>query len=99
SVAETGTGAMEGLDVRCIGAFRVAMTNDSEAILLWALPSWDAWARYEQAWDGAGLAAWRARLIAMNADVRRTLLVDAPLSPMRIGRQPQVEDRRPLDDV
>lgn len=99
AVAESGTSAMEGLDVRCIGAFRVAMTNDSEAIVLWALPTWETWARYEQAWDGAGLAAWRARLVAMNADVRRTLLVDAPLSPMRTGRQPQVEDRRPLDEI
>ena len=25
--------------------------------------------------------------------------VDAPLSPMRTGRQPQVEDRRPLDTL
>ena len=99
AVAETGTSAMEGLDVDCIGAFRVAMTNDSEAIVLWAFPSWETWARYEQAWDGAGLAAWRARLVAMNADVRRTLLVDAPLSPMRIGRQPEISDRRPLDEI
>src|SRR5436190_13411071 len=83
AVAESGTSAMEALDVHCIGAFRVAMTNDSEAIVLWALPSWETWARYEQAWDGAGLATWRARLVAMNADVRRTLLVEAPLSPMR----------------
>ncbi len=35
----------------------------------------------------------------LNADVQRTLLVDAPLSPMRTGRQPQVEDRRPLDEL
>ena len=30
---------------------------------------------------------------------RRILLVDAPLSPLRIGRQPAVEDRRPLDEI
>jgi hypothetical protein len=63
------------------------------------LPSWEAWGEFEQAWDGAQLSAWRARLVAMNADVRRTLLVDSPLSPMRAGRQPQVEDRRPLEDL
>jgi hypothetical protein len=35
-------------------------------------------------------------LIALGTDVQRTLMVDAPLSPMRIGRQPAVEDRLPL---
>ena len=30
---------------------------------------------------------------------QRTALVDAELSPMRIGRQPAVSDRRPLDQV
>jgi hypothetical protein len=99
ALGEAGVPAVEALGPRCVGAFRVAMTNDSEAIVLWAFPSWDAWAQFEQTWDGAGLAPWRARLTAMSADVRRTLMVDAPLSPMRTGRQPQVEDRRPLDDI
>jgi hypothetical protein len=99
AVGDTGVPAMEALDARCIGAFRVAMTNDAEAIVIWALPSFAAWARFEQAWDGSELAPWRARLTAMNADIRRTLLVDAPLAPLRTGRQPQVEDRRPLDEL
>jgi hypothetical protein len=34
----------------------------------------------------------------MGVHTERTLLVDAPLSPLRTGRQPQVEDRRPLDE-
>jgi hypothetical protein len=29
----------------------------------------------------------------MNADVQRILMVDAPLSPMKIGRQPEIADR------
>ncbi|HYL52221.1 MAG TPA: NIPSNAP family containing protein [Acidimicrobiia bacterium] len=99
ALGEAGRPAVEALGARCVGAFRVAMTNDSEAIVLWAFPSWEAWANFEQAWDGAALAPWRARLTAMGADVRRTLLVDAPLSPMRAGRQPQVEDRRPLEEI
>ena len=75
------------------------MANDSEAVVLWAFPTWPTWADYEQAWDGAGLSAWRARLVAMGADVKRTLLVDAPLGPMRTGRQPEVGDRRPLSEL
>ena len=59
---------------RCVGAYRVAMNNDSEAIVIWALPSWEAWGHFEQAWDGSQLAAWRARLVTLNADVRRTLI-------------------------
>jgi hypothetical protein len=27
------------------------------------------------------------------------LLVDSALNPLRTGRQPQIEDRRPLSDV
>jgi hypothetical protein len=75
------------------------MTNDHEAIVIWAMPDWQAWIEYERAWDGDALATWRARLVALGADVRRTLMVDAPLSPMRIGRQPEVSDRRPLDKI
>ena len=48
-----------------------------------------------KAWAGDSMSAWRARLIAMGVDVQRTLLVDAPLAPMRIGRQPAGEDRVP----
>jgi hypothetical protein len=99
ALTEVGVPALEPFDLRCAGAFRVAMRNDTEAIVLWALPSWEAWGRFEQAWDGSELAGWRARLLALNAEVERTLMVDAPLSPMRIGRQPEVADRRPLDEL
>ena len=99
ALAEVGVPALEPFELRCVGAFRVAMRNDTEAIVIWALPSWPAWGRFEQAWDGSALAGWRARLLALNADVERTLIVDAPLSPMRIGRQPQVDDRRPLEEL
>ena len=99
ALTDAGVPAMDALGMRCIGGLRVAMNNDSEAVVLWALPSWDAWARFEQAWDGSELAPWRARLTALGADVRRTLMVDAPLGPLRTGRQPRVEDRRPLDEL
>jgi hypothetical protein len=31
--------------------------------------------------------------------VRRSLMCDAPLSPLRIGRQPLESDRKNLEDV
>jgi hypothetical protein len=97
ALREIGVPAVEALGLRAIGAFRVAMTNDSEAVVLWAIPDWETWARFEEAWDDGALGAWRSHLVGHGADVRRTLLCDAPLSPLRIGRQPSVEDREPLD--
>jgi hypothetical protein len=96
--------ALEAFDLDLVGAFRVAMVNDAEAILIWAIPDWATWARVEQAWLGQGddahlLAGWRATALGLGAGWRRTLLVDAPLAPLRIGRQPEVGDRRPLDEV
>jgi hypothetical protein len=80
------------------------MVNDSEAVVVWAIPDWETWARVEQAWLGLGdgadhLAAWRATTVKLGADWRRSLLVDAPLAPLRLGRQPAVTDRRPLDEI
>lgn len=83
-----------------VGAFRVAMVNESECVVIWALPSWEEWGVYEQAWlPGGALSAWRDRLAELGADWKRTALVDAPLSPLRAGRQPQIEDRRPLSEI
>jgi hypothetical protein len=119
---DVGLEAVESLGVELIGAFRVAMVNDAEVILIWAIPTWARWAELEQAWldvpassfavdeddeweedlvdrPGAALDEWRAILVEMGADVRRTVLVDAPLAPLRTGRQPQVEDRLPLDEI
>ncbi len=96
--------AHEALGLDLVGAFRVAMVNDSEAVVIWAIPDWDTWAEVEQAWlaaeAGTGpLAAWRAATVALGAGWRRSLLVDAPLAPLRIGRQPEAGDRRPLDEI
>jgi hypothetical protein len=70
------------------GAFTTAMTNDHEALLLWAIPTWQQWADAEQ--DNE-LAKWRRSL--NPATWQRVLLVDAPLCPFRIGRQPARSDR------
>ncbi len=102
ALASVGRATVEALGATLVGAFRVAMVGDREVILLWALPSWDVWAQLEQAdlagADGA-LAPWRAALLDAGAKVHRTVLVEAPLSPMRLGRQPEVGDRRPLDEL
>ena len=92
---ESGRAANERAGAVPVGAFRVALVNGYEAIVISAFESWDAWGDYEQAWEGgsAALAEWRATLQRLDARVQRTLLVDAPLSPLRTGRQPQESDR------
>ena len=101
AVREVAVPAHRELGAELIGAFRVTGVNDSEAVVIWALPGWPAWAALEQAWlaDGGPLDAWRRRTRELGADWRRWAMVDAPLSPLRIGRQPDVSDRVPLEEV
>jgi hypothetical protein len=97
---DVGVNAMRELGAENVGAFRVAMVNDSECIVIWAVPDWSTWTAIERAWLGDGpLDKWRAVMLELQADWRRSLLVEAPLSPMRAGRQPQIEDRVPLADL
>jgi hypothetical protein len=101
ALAAEAVPAFESFGLTHLGSYRVAMVNDSEALALWAVPSWSAWADLEQAWLGgaAAFAGWRATTASLGADWRRQLLVDAPLSPLRIGRQPATTDRVPLDGI
>jgi hypothetical protein len=98
---DVGVPAITGMGFEVVGAFRVAMINDSEAIVVWAIPDWATWARFEQAWSAVDgpLDKWRATALGLRADWRRTVMVDAPLSPLRIGRQPAVSDRVPLSEI
>jgi hypothetical protein len=76
------------------------MADASEAVVVWAIPDWATWASYEQAWlRGGALEPWAATLVGLGASWRRQLMVDAPLSPLRTGRQPQESDRRALVDI
>lgn len=70
------------------GAFTTAMANDDEALLLWAIPTWQQWADAEH---DDKLASWRRGLEPTSW--QRVLLVDAPLCPFRTGRQPSRSDR------
>jgi hypothetical protein len=100
ALRDDGVAAVSALGLELVGAFRVAMVNDSECVVIWAVPDWPTWAAFEQAWlRGEGLEAWPNTLLDLGAGWRRTLLVDAPLSPLRIGRQPEITDRRPLDSL
>lgn len=96
---ELGRSAVEEHGLELIGAFAVAMGADTECIALWAIPDWATWARFEATERDRRESPWREALAALGADWQRTLLVDSALSPMKIGRQPNESDRRPLDEV
>jgi hypothetical protein len=99
-LADLARPSAESLGLTCVGAFDVAMVNESECLAIWAFPDWDAWTRYEREWSvGGAMRPWAEWLSASGTRVLRTLMVDAPLAPLRTGRQPQVEDRRPLDEI
>ncbi|HEX6476502.1 MAG TPA: hypothetical protein VF005_04450 [Acidimicrobiales bacterium] len=80
-----------------VGAWETAMTNESECILLWAIPSWDRWAAVERAERGEGadtpVRRWRRASYDRTISFQRFLVVDSPLSPLRVGRQPSKSDR------
>jgi hypothetical protein len=100
-VAGPGTEDHERFGLQLVGVWRTAMVADDEVIVLWGVPSWDAWAAYEEAADGGDTEFFHLweRLSGKVETRDRILAVDAELSPLRIGRQPRASDRRPLDQV
>jgi len=93
----------QGLEL--VGAFRVAMRADDEVLAIWAVPDWATWARVEAATDAAAAITPDSDPSAAGVSsagpilsLERLLLVDAELSPLRIGRQPIAADRRSLDE-
>lgn len=75
------------------GAFETAMIDDSEVLLLWAIPTWEDWAAFENGRHDDDVMAWKKAARSLTTSWNRILLADAPLSPMRTGRQPQRSDR------
>jgi hypothetical protein len=92
-----GSAVADRFGWRLVGAWRTAMVADDEAILLWAIPSWEAWSAAEQAL----LKEPELLVGAAEKEVQsrhRVLLVDAPLSPFRTNRQPARSDRTDWED-
>jgi hypothetical protein len=69
-----------------VGAYRTALCNDSEAVAIYALPSWSAWADFEEGWasDGA-LGAWRKALASASVDWKAKILRPGPRCPLNLG--------------
>ena len=86
--------AHEAYEWQLAGAWETAMVDDSECFLLWAIPTWEDWARFEEAQRlDPALVRWRDEAREVTTAWYRFLLVDAPLCPFRTGRQPSRADR------
>lgn len=80
---------MRSLGVEPAGAYRTALRDDSEVILMWAIQDWSIWSAAEQAIDnGAAAQAWRARTRSIAPRYSSHVMCSAPLSPTRTGKQP-----------
>ncbi len=93
-VADDSDALTDRFGLELVGLFRTAMRAHDEVIALRSVPGWGSWAEFER-WSAHDGPSGPPGTVAME----RVLLVDAELSPLRIGRQPTVEDRRPLDEV
>jgi hypothetical protein len=97
---EVAVPAAESLGLTCVGAFDVAMVNERECLAIWAIPDWSTWTDYERAFEVGGVMRPWLDVLAETATIStRHLLVDAPLAPLRLGRQPTEADRRPLSEL
>lgn len=93
-VRTTAMPAYEAFGWTMVGAWTTAMRDDDELIVLWALPSYDAWARAEAHQNtDEGLRSWRESVRPAATDWQRILLAASPLCPLRTGRQPTRDDR------
>jgi hypothetical protein len=75
------------IGLHLVGAYRTAMVNGSEAIVLWAMDDWEAWAGVEIAYEeDAEVARWRQASAGLVVDWRGKLLAPAPLCPLNTGQ-------------
>jgi hypothetical protein len=91
-VLEEAADVRERSGWRLAGAWWTAMRGADECVLLWSIPSWEAWAAVERS-TSLGRGGPLSRSAPLIREQERILLVDAPLSPFRTGRQPAREDR------
>jgi len=90
AVADERVPLARSYDWSVVGGWRTAMVDDAEAILIWSVPRWEDWARWEAAQSPthpghAPVAAWRERVAPIVRRRRAKLLVAYELSPLVTG--------------
>jgi hypothetical protein len=94
ALRDVGVDAHREHGLELVGAWRTAMCGEAEAVVMWAVPTWRTWSDYEGAQlSDTRLVGWTRATAGLVTQLQRFLLVDAPLSPLRTGRQPTEADR------
>jgi ABC-type taurine transport system substrate-binding protein len=82
-IDEVGRTVFERYRWTLVGAYRHAMVNDSEVVVLWAIPTWDAWASWEKTKESdENMVAWRRSTASVVVDWRAKLLAASADSPL-----------------
>jgi hypothetical protein len=82
-IDEEGRAVFESYGWTLVGAYRHAMVNDSEVIVLWAIPTWDAWASWEKTKESDDtMVNWRRSTSSVVVDWRAKLLAASVNSPL-----------------
>lgn len=82
-IDEVGRTVFERYRWTLVGAYRHAMVNDSEVVVLWAVPTWDAWASWEKTKESdENMVAWRRSTASVVVDWRAKLLAASADSPL-----------------
>ncbi len=77
------------LGMELTGAFRTALRNDSECVVIWAIREWEDWADIQIANETSEkVAAWRRKTDGIAIDWMSHCMTSAPASPTHTGKQP-----------
>jgi hypothetical protein len=75
------------LGMELLGAYKTAMRNDSECIVIWAIREWEDWAKVEMANEtSARVATWRRRTNGVALDWMTHLMCSAARSTTQTGK-------------
>jgi hypothetical protein len=82
-IDESGRTICESFGWTLVGAYRHAMVNDSEVIVLWAIPTWEDWATWEKTKESdERMLSWRRSTNSVVVDWRAKLLAASTNSPL-----------------
>ena len=76
----------EAHGLRFVAAFKTLLRNQSEAIVLWALPAWTDWEKIGVIETDARASRFNKAVAGMGIDWHGKLLVPAARNPLNIGK-------------
>jgi hypothetical protein len=73
--------------MKFVGAYRALLVNDDLALAIWAFPTWEDWARYEDArLTDREARTWFGDCAAAGVRMDGRLLIASSITPLRTGK-------------